>query len=344
MSALFTDYIKILGKGRHGSRSLTEAEAEAAMSLILKGQVAPEQLGAFWMLIRIREETIAEAAGFTRAVRQYLRDKHIQPLTVDLDWPAYAGKRNELPWFLLAAFALAQSGINIAMHGHTFAEEERVYVEEVIRWFGIATAANYTEAEHQLKQHRFTYLPLTDIAPELAELMNLKRLLGLRSPVNTVVRLMNPTIAKHSVHGVFHKGYDEIHIGAAKALGDTSVLVFRGGNGEAEVNPERDVSLGLLQQSHRETQPESRVVNEYWSHWSKATAQHIRQKNNLDFTRLQQHWTGEKNDEFGELAILNTMAPIIGMLQGQNHLTDHKEENLNQAQAIWESRNKEQIL
>lgn len=118
MSNAFTQYVKILGRGKKGSRSLTTEEADHAMSLILNGQVEPEQLGAFWMLIRIREETVEETVGFTEATRQFLSEKDPLEFHVDLDWPAYAGKRNELPWFLLAALALANYGKKVVMHGH----------------------------------------------------------------------------------------------------------------------------------------------------------------------------------------------------------------------------------
>lgn len=336
MSNAFVEYIKILARGRRGSRSLTVDEAQTAMTLILQGRVAPEQMGAFWMLIRMREETVAEATGFTRAVRQALTNNSISQLNPDLDWPAYAGKRNELPWFLLAAFALAQAGVNIVMHGHEFCDDERIYIDQALRWLSIPIADHVSQASQQLADSRFTYLPLNVFAPELADLMNLKHLLGLRSPVNTVVRLMNPTNAKHSLHGVFHKGYDQLHMDTAQQLGDPSVLVFCGGNGEAEVNPERDVTLGLYKNNSQQN-------HIHWHQWPKASQQHVRQKNNLDFSRLQQHWSGEKVDAFGELAILNTMASILAMMDETADLTNHQQQVQN-AIAIWQKRNKKQML
>lgn len=323
MSAEFVDFIKILGKGRHGSRSLTELEAEKAMNLILQDKVKPEQMGAFWMLIRIREETIAEATGFTRSIRNKLATQI--SIGLDLDWPAYAGKRNELPWFLLTAVALSQSGIKIFMHGHSFPEENRIYVDQALEFLGIKQAQSFEQAQVQIDSANFSYLALDKISTQLTDLMELKRLLGLRSPVNTLVRLMNPMAAKHSVHGVFHKGYDEIHIEAAKALGDKSVLVFRGGNGEAEVNPERDVSLAFLKDQQVS-----------WSQWPKSSQQHIRQKDNLDLTRLLDHWSGVANDSFGGQAIIQTMASVLAMISGE---LDQKA-NVEQAKAIWEQRNK----
>ena len=68
----FAEFIKILGKGKKGSRDLTQDEAYRAMQMILSDQVQPIQLGAFLMLMRIKEETREELAGFVQAVREHL--------------------------------------------------------------------------------------------------------------------------------------------------------------------------------------------------------------------------------------------------------------------------------
>ena len=52
----FAQYVRILGKGKRGSRDLTQEEAYAAMCMILADQVRAEQLGAFLMLLRHKEE------------------------------------------------------------------------------------------------------------------------------------------------------------------------------------------------------------------------------------------------------------------------------------------------
>ncbi|KKM06383.1 hypothetical protein LCGC14_1744540 [marine sediment metagenome] len=87
------------------TRSLPLEEAEEAMSMILRGEVLPEQLGAFLMLLRVKEESPEEIAGFVRAGRN-LFDLPSPAPEVDIDWSSYAGKRRQLPWFLLAALLL----------------------------------------------------------------------------------------------------------------------------------------------------------------------------------------------------------------------------------------------
>ena len=105
MTPSFTPYIQALGKGQRGARDLTLAEAAQAMRMILDGRVQAEQLGAFLMLMRVKEETPDELAGFVRAARDSVAAPADFP-PVDLDWASYAGKRRQLPWFVLSALLL----------------------------------------------------------------------------------------------------------------------------------------------------------------------------------------------------------------------------------------------
>jgi len=49
----FAPFIRILGKGKNGSRSLTVDEAYESMSMVLEDKVTAEQVGAFLMLLRV---------------------------------------------------------------------------------------------------------------------------------------------------------------------------------------------------------------------------------------------------------------------------------------------------
>ncbi len=85
----FAQFVRILGKGKRGARDLTREEARAAMGMVLDDQVEDTQLGAFLMLLRHKEESAQEMAGFAEALRERLQ---APALAVDLDWPTYAGK------------------------------------------------------------------------------------------------------------------------------------------------------------------------------------------------------------------------------------------------------------
>jgi len=66
----FAQYVRILGKGKNGSRALTQEEALASFRMVMNDEVLPEQLGAYLMLLRVKEEEPEELAGFIRAVRE----------------------------------------------------------------------------------------------------------------------------------------------------------------------------------------------------------------------------------------------------------------------------------
>ena len=73
----FAEFVRILGKGKRGARGLSREEARAAMTLLLEGKVEDTQLGAFLMLLRHKEESAEELAGFTEALRAHLQAPHI---------------------------------------------------------------------------------------------------------------------------------------------------------------------------------------------------------------------------------------------------------------------------
>ena len=172
----FAQYVRILGKGKKGSRSLTEEEAQDAMALILEGQVRPEQLGAFLMLLRVKEESPEELSGFVRAVKEQIAVP--DELKVDLDWSTYAGKKNRLPWYFLSALALADSGVRVLMHGARGHTAGRIYVEDMLHLFGLKSSQNWLDAELELAHCNLAYVPIDMLSPVLAEIINLRPILG----------------------------------------------------------------------------------------------------------------------------------------------------------------------
>jgi anthranilate phosphoribosyltransferase len=236
-------YIHALGRGPGRARSLTETEAEDAMRLILSGQADPHAIGALLMLLRYRGETPDEIAGFTRAARA---DLPALP-QVDLDWPSYAaGRTRGLPWFLWAAKQVAQSGKRVLVHGWNSHQTDGADVRSALAVVGIARAESVVDAARLLDRDGITYLPLEAFAPRLLDLLRLRQVLGLRSCINTVCRMLNPTAAPSAVQGVFHPPYLALQQAAAAMLGQPQLCILKGGGGEFERNPSKPVSLWRL--------------------------------------------------------------------------------------------------
>lgn len=298
----FAEFINILGKGKKGSRDLTQDEAYRAMGMILNHAVEPEQLGAFLMLMRIKEETAEELVGFVQAARQSLETTQGAHLA-DLDWSSYAGKRRHLPWFLLSALLLANNGIKVFMHGSAGQTEGRLYTEDVLQHLNLAAATSLAEAKLQLQQHNFCYLPLQHISPKLYDIIELRRLMGLRSPVHTLVRLLNPFNAPYSIQGIFHPSYRGVHQQAAAQLGQQHMAVLKGEGGETERNPDMTC---LVQSVH------GGVLSEEL--WPALFARRHVKTEVLNPQELLEVWQGAQQDEFAVASIIGTCAVALRLL------------------------------
>lgn len=318
----FAPFVRILGRGKKASRALTEAEAHQAMTMILNDDVEPLQLGAFLMLIRVREETPEEVAGFARACREHIALPQ-DSVTVDLDWSSYAGKRRHLPWFILSVLCLANHGIRTFMHGARGHTEGRIYTYETLQALGIPPADSTETAIQQLKENNFAYLDLEQLCPKLQHIMSLRSLLGLRSPVHTVARMLNPFSANHVMQGIFHPGYLNIHQQAGVLLDQTHFAAIKGDGGEIEINPDAPCPIHLIKNGHCSEEE-----------WPAAFSRRHKKPDNLDIDLLQQVWHKERQDEYGEAAVVNTLAVTLYMM---NKATN-RQEALALAQTLWDER------
>ncbi|MDY6991355.1 MAG: glycosyl transferase family protein [Pseudomonadota bacterium] len=321
----FAQYVRILGKGKKGSRPLTQEEAYEAMRMIMADEVEAVQLGAFLMLMRVKEETPEELAGFVRAVR----DSFQQPTNlaqVDLDWSSYAGKRRHLPWFILATLLLAENGVKIFMHGASGHTVGRIYTQDVLAVLGIQYARSFEEAAQQLNQHHFAYLPLAYLCPKLHEIIELRPLMGLRSPVHTLARMLNPFNAPYMMQGIFHPSYRPVHQQAAVLLNQPYLAVIKGEGGEIE----RDPDLECLVQSV----DQGTLADEVWP--PLFNKRHVKDEA-MAPQKLAQLWRGDIEDEFAIAAITGTTAIALKLLGKAQSM----EEAQKLAETLWAQRAKE---
>ena len=245
----FAGFVATLGRGPGRSRALTREEAREAFGMALRGDADPAQVGAFLMLLRYRGEDPAEITGLIEAARDEAGLGRAGVAAgfpvVDLDWPSYgAGRTRGAPWFLLSALALAQSGTRVLMHGSN-EFSGGLSVDSVLPSLGLAACRDAGSVAGSLQRDRFAYWPVAAMAPRVGDFLAMRRLFRLRSPVNTVARLLDPADAAASVDGVFHPPYIALHLGVAALLERPALLVLKGGGGEAERSPGKDIAVHL---------------------------------------------------------------------------------------------------
>ena len=324
----FAQYVRIIGRGPTLSRPLTEDEMLAAAHMILAGQVEPLQLGAFLCILRVRAEVPEEGAGFVRAIRETLDVPGDAP-RVMLDWSSYSGKARQLPWFLLAAFTLAHNGVSVAMQGTEGHTEGRIYTRPVLQAMGVPVAGSLAEAADHIRARNFAYTPLAAFSPRLQEIIELKPILGLRSPVNTFARMANPFAAPYEIQTVFHPNYREIHRDTAKLLGQPHMAVFKGEGGEIERRPQKPVVVEHLDNGvYRDEEWPPMITGEF------------RADDNLDLARLKAFWQGGAESDYAAAAVTGTLAIALRLLGRAASPADA----LAQADALWAARNRDALL
>lgn len=327
----FAQYVRILGKGKTSSRSLTLEEARDAMAMIVAGEVEPVQLGAFLMLLRVKEESPDELAGFVMAARAGLQAARDQALAqagqnaiqVDLDWSSYAGKRKHYPWFLLAVKVLAAQGVRVFMHGASGHTVNRLYTEAVLPQLGLPVCQQWTDVNTALAATNFAYLSLDTVCPPLGEIIQLRNVLGLRSPVHTLSRLLNPLDAPYVMQAIFHPAYRESHQHAAERLGYRNSCVIKGEGGEIERNPD---GLCLAKQI-----VDGVLTEEEWP--ALFPLRHAAEEA-FDLEHFLAVWRGEAEHEYGEMAVIGTLALALRVLQR----ADSQAGALDLAKRYWQQR------
>jgi len=317
----FARFVSTVGRGAKLARALGAEEAQEAMRMILAGAVEPVQLGAFLIVLRYRKETPEELAGFVRAAR----GTFVSPMgaRAELDWPSYADRHQQLPYFLLAALLLAHGGARVLMHGIAGAGPGST--RRQLRALGIPPCSSLAEAAATIEATGFAYVPLESFCPALGRLFALRPLLGLRSPANTYARELNPFAAPFQIQGVFHPNYVETHRAAARLLGQPNAAIFKGGGGEVQRNPEKPCRVATLSAGV--------AGEELWPALAPGT-KHPWRGEPLEAGRLLALWRGEWGAPLPEAAIVGTAAIALRLL-GRAPTPDAAEA---EARAMWAAR------
>ena len=133
-------YIREIGRGRDGARSLSRAQAADLFGQLLDGSVTDLEVGAFCLAMRIKGETAAEMAGFLDAI--YLRLNRIPAAALPVVViPSYNGARKLPVLTPLLALLVARAGLPVLVHG-VATESTRVFTSSVLQALDIHPMAS----------------------------------------------------------------------------------------------------------------------------------------------------------------------------------------------------------
>ena len=229
-------YIKEIGRGKDGARHLSREQAADLLGQILDGTTGDLEIGAFCLAMRIKGETPEEMAGFLDAIHQRLALLPASGPTVVL--PSYNGARKLPVLTPLLALLLAREGVSVLIHG-TPTESSRVVSADVLARLGVPALA----AVKTLAPGEVAFAPTELLNPALKRLLDVRRVVGLRNPAHSLVKLMNPVAGKALVISSYtHPEYAESMAATFERV-QANAMLLRGTEGESVADPRRSPQM-----------------------------------------------------------------------------------------------------
>ena len=236
-------YIKDIGRGKDGARALGRAQAADLMGQVLDQQVSDLELGAFCIAMRVKGETPEEMAGFLDATHARLNKVHTgQAPTVVL--PSYNGARKLPVLTPLLALLLARQGVAVVLHG-TATEDKRVSSQTVLAELGMAASG----PSPQVQAGEVVWVPTGVLNAGLERLLSVRRVVGLRNPGHSLVKLLNPCdpnsgpalVVSSYTHPEYLRSMSDTF-----ALTGQHALLLRGTEGESVADARRTPAMDVF--------------------------------------------------------------------------------------------------
>jgi anthranilate phosphoribosyltransferase len=185
-------FIKEIGRGKKGARSMTRDDARELYAAMLDGRVSDLELGGILLAMRIKGESVDEIGGFLDAAEVAFEPLRAPPgASAPVVIPTYNGARKMANLTPLLALLLAREGVPVLVHGVAH-DVGRVATAEVFAELGIHGARDHAEAEAALASGKVAFITIDALAPKLAHMLTLRRILGVRNSTHTLVKMMQP--------------------------------------------------------------------------------------------------------------------------------------------------------
>ena len=184
--------IKNIGRGKKGARDLSRPDACALYTAMLNGTVSDLELGAILLAMRIKGESVDELGGFMDAAEvsfQRIPAWHSPYAPVSI--PSYNGARKMANLTPLLALLLAREGVPVLVHGVS-TDPGRVTTAEIFAAMGLQPCHTVDAVHAAFAARQPAFMPIEALAPKMAHLLSLRRILGVRSSTHTLVKILQP--------------------------------------------------------------------------------------------------------------------------------------------------------
>jgi anthranilate phosphoribosyltransferase len=185
-------FIKEIGRGKKGARSLSHEDAQQLYAAMLDGRVSDLELGGIMLAMRIKGESVSEIAGFLQAAEASFAplaapSGEFAPVII----PSYNGSRQMANLTPLLASLLAREGVPVLVHG-VVTDPGRVTTAQILQQLGVVFTTDHQQVAERFAARQPAFMQIDHLAPKMARLLAMRRILGVRNSTHTLVKLLQP--------------------------------------------------------------------------------------------------------------------------------------------------------
>ena len=218
--------------------SLTAAEAEETLGVVLAGAATPAQVGAFLTLLHAKGETAEEVTGLTRAmvaaaVPCPLGDQLAGPV---VDLVGTGGDRlASINVTTLAAFITAGCGVPVCKHGNRAASSS-VGTADVLEALGVAIEIGPEGVACCVAEAGMGFCFAQRFHPAMRFVGPVRRELGVPTVFNYLGPLTNPSRTRYQLVGVSDPAMGPVMAGVFGATGSRRTFIVHADDGLDELS------------------------------------------------------------------------------------------------------------
>ncbi len=218
-----------------GGRSLASKQMQDVVSIIMRGEATPAQIGALLVALRIKGETVAEITGAALTMRSFAVGVNVNSDKI-VDTVGTGGDGARLFNVSTASsFVAAAAGAVVAKHGNR-AATGKTGAADLLEAAGIRIGLPPEQVAACIKQIGigFMFAPAHHGATRHA--VGPRREIGVPSIFNLLGPLTNPAGAKRQLVGVFEKRWVKPLAEVLGQLGSTHAVVVHSAEGLDEIS------------------------------------------------------------------------------------------------------------
>ncbi len=216
-------------------RTLSRADAERAMNILLEGTASSVEIAGFLLGLRSRGETIDELVGLTHAMREHAVPVSL-PTEEALDIVGTGGDRSGTFNISTAcAFVCAGAGVIVAKHGNK-SVSSRSGSSDCLEKLGVQTNLGKAGVEYCLRQTGMAFIFAPLFHPALKHVMPVRKGLGVRTCFNILGPMCNPAGVRRYLIGAFSEDVAEAMAEILVTLGATHVIAVHAHDGLDEIS------------------------------------------------------------------------------------------------------------